>query len=351
MISLDGSAVIAERLRRQRFLDKVDAEDEYVRLFRLMQPVSPPAFSRPGNPPILEGRVAFDDSVLTDRLRKDRIIIKGRFLSGNVGYVFADQLANYAAAFRRPITTLNPIQERVLDIVQRMGPVNIHQIREETGFLSKQIVPALHRLQRAFLVYEDQVNSDWERPWYDFESEWPDVDIEAIDTTTAVGTIIKEFLKVHVFATVRHISDWTGLPLRKVENIIDGLENDEPIRRVTVAPDCEGLLYGEVSDSGARLPEHHAILLTHADMLVRSHRTELKRLFAGKEVLRYLLVNGELLGAVIGHWRIGPHDVDDIDLKISRDQAIDMKETVLDAVAKVYQPPRSTIKKYMGNPI
>ena len=44
----------------------------------------------------------------------------------------------------------------------------------------KRLMPVLHRLQRAFLVYEDQEDGSWERPWCLFESEWPDVDLERL---------------------------------------------------------------------------------------------------------------------------------------------------------------------------
>jgi hypothetical protein len=34
--------------------------------------------------------------------------------------------------------------------------LTIQQIKEDTGLLVKEITPVLHRLQEAFLVYEDQ---------------------------------------------------------------------------------------------------------------------------------------------------------------------------------------------------
>ena len=56
-------------------------------------------------------------------------------------------------------------------------------------------------------------------------------------------------------------------------------------------------------------------MLHRSDFLTKSHTSELKRRFGGQEVLQYLLIDGMFGGAVLGHWRIGPHDVDDIVVK------------------------------------
>ena len=42
------------------------------------------------------------------------------------------------------------------------------QLKEESGLLVKEITPALHRLQEAFLIYEDQYDGEWDRGWYRF---------------------------------------------------------------------------------------------------------------------------------------------------------------------------------------
>ena len=341
---MDESTIIAERLRRQHLLERASTDEEYLELARLMQPIAPPAYSKPGNPPVLEARVCFDDSVLTGKLRRDRRLVKGRFLSGNVGYVFSDQLATYAVAFLRPLAGLNRVQQTVLDVVQRAGPVTIHQIKEETGLLSRQIVPALHRLQKAFLVYEDQIDSDWERAWYDFETEWPDTDLSEGDSVSALSTVIRNYLQVQVFATSRHVADWSGLPLRKVEEALLLLAQDNSIRRVRVAPGTDGWLLGDAPDS-SQVPRQ-VIVLSQADLLVRSYASDLKRRFPGREILKYLLIDGRLIGAVIGHWRIGPHDVEDIEVQLPEEEAAGRMTEVLEVVSRIYHPPHNHIRRY-----
>ena len=60
-----------------------------------------------------------------------------------------------------PLTELNERQQTVLEAIQMMGGLTPQQIKEETGLLNKEIMPALHRLQEAFVVYEDQVAANW----------------------------------------------------------------------------------------------------------------------------------------------------------------------------------------------
>ncbi|MDQ5853530.1 MAG: hypothetical protein M3380_15945, partial [Chloroflexota bacterium] len=140
---LSLETVLAERLRRQRLIDPLTSPDGYMQIFELLQPVSPIASSRPGDPPRLVHRTVFDDGLLVDKLRAQRILVKGRFLGGSIGYVLATDLALYAKAFRRPLSGLNEIQRTVLEVVQHMGPVTPQQIKEETRLLNKQIMPAL----------------------------------------------------------------------------------------------------------------------------------------------------------------------------------------------------------------
>jgi len=97
-----------------------------------------------------------------------------------------------ARAFRRPLTELNKRQQTVLEAIQMMGGLTPQQIKEETGLLNKEIMPVLHRLQEAFVVYEDQVAANWDRTWYGFAAEWPEVELEAASweaSATQVGSV------------------------------------------------------------------------------------------------------------------------------------------------------------------
>ncbi len=71
-MNLTRCAVLAERLRRQRLLEPVKTPQEYAALFRLLQPVSPVYFTRPGDPPSLVHRTAFDDRDVSSGWRETR---------------------------------------------------------------------------------------------------------------------------------------------------------------------------------------------------------------------------------------------------------------------------------------
>jgi hypothetical protein len=350
-MSISSTAVLAERLRRQRLTEPLETVEEYVELFRLLQPVSTVAYSRPGDPPRLVPRTRFDDSVVARRMRAWREIVKGRFLGGSIGYVLAEDLALYANAFHRPLSRWTEVQDMVLEVVRDAGPLTPRQIKEETGLLNKRIMPALHRLQKAFLVYEDQIDSDWERGWYDFAAEWPEVELDEGQREAAAIQVMLRFLKGHVFVTFEQLKDWSQLSKRFLTKLLQEMENT---RRV-MPLDVPGLGEGWMHTKDAALPAGEIVpavfMLHRADFLVRSHASELKRRFGGQEVLQYLLIDGAFNGAVLGHWRIGPHDVDDIVVMLPAEERADRREAILEVVAQWYHPPHSHILRYAGEEI
>jgi hypothetical protein len=276
---INQATIIAERLRRQRLAEPLTTPDGYLALFELLQPVSPIHNTRPGDPPRLVHRTTFGDGMETDRLRAQRTIVKGRFLGGSIGYVLSRDLGLYANAFRRPLPLLNEQQQRVFEAVQEAGPITPRQLKEETGLLNKQIMPALHRLQEAFLVYEDQVDSDWDRGWYDFAAEWPEVELNDDGWQTAARQVLLRFLQGHVFATFEQVRDWSQFPARSLTALMAELERQNTLVRHTI----EGLGEGWHRAEDTSLKEHHiapsVFMLHKADLLVRSHASELKRRF------------------------------------------------------------------------
>ena len=92
-----------------------------------------------------------------------------------------------------------------------------------------------------------------------------------------------------------------------------------------------------------------SVFMLHlGDPLVIPHTAELKERFQGLEVLACLLVDGELTGTVCGHWRIGPHDVEDIVLTLPARECMRRKREILEEVGRFYHPPRHHILRYAG---
>ena len=89
-------------------------------------------------------------------------------------------------------------------------------------------------------------------------------------------------------------------------------------------------------------------MLHRSDILVRSQASELKRRSGYHEVLQYLLVDGQFRGAVLGHWRIGPYDVENIILELPAGEREARQEEVLQAVRWGYRPPNNDILRHDG---
>jgi hypothetical protein len=239
----------------------------------------------------------------------------------------------------------------VLETVTHQGPLTPRLIKSETGLLNKRIMPALHRLQEAFLVYEDQVDDEWDRGWYDFTAEWPDIRVDEARWEPSAAEVLRRFLKGHVFATKDNVKDWSGWPAGRLARLMAEMEDTGAIVPEAIDGLGEGWMLSEDASLEAGETPPSVFMLHKADALVRSHAGELKRRFGDLEVLQYLLIDGRFLGAVLGHWRIGPHDVDDIVLELPARERAARREEVLQAVAWRYRPPHTNILNYDGSPV
>ena len=345
---LEAEALLSHRLCRQRLTDPLPHARGLEALVRALQPLSTGPYERPGSPPRLVHRTAFDDARATARLRRKRKLVKGRFQGGGIGYVLAEDLELYGNAFCRQLARPSSVQAAVLDVVRRAGPLTPRQIKEETGLLNKQIMPALHRLQTAWLVYEDQVDDDWDRAWYGFETEWPQVEIREERCGESVREILLRFIQGLVFATPENARDWSRLPARLVGSCLRDLEREGRV----VCREVRGLGEGFCLPQDAELPEIPSkpslFVLPKGDFLARSHASELKRRFGTEDVLQYLLIDAEFRGVIRGHWGFKPYDVEDIVLDLPAAARRARHTEILAAVAAAYPPPRHRILRYAG---
>ena len=341
-----ADAVRAERMVRQALANPVARRSDFEPLFRRLQPVSTGAQVRPGSPPFLVHRTRFDSKAAADALRSERRILKGRFQGGGVGYVHADDLALYANAFRRPLTRWNEVQEQVHDALRFGGPLTPALLKGETGLLKKQINPALQRLQEAFLVYEDQVDDDWERGWYEFASEWPEIVLDDERRESDAAEVLARFLSAFVFANEEQLRDWCQWPARQVAGLVSALEGDGRV----VATEVPTLGPGWMASSAARLPgaapAAGIFLLDRGDFLSRAHRSELERRFGRRDILCFLYSRGEFVGAVRGHWGFKPFDIDDVEVELPAKEIATAREEILALVRAAYPEPRHRVLRY-----
>ena len=341
-------SVMAERAVRQGFAKPLARSAKYQDLFRALQPVSTGPYARPGSPPHLPGRTRFDDRRVADRLRAQRTLVKARFQGGSVGYVHREDLALYANAFARPLARPSDNQRLVLDAVCTGGPLTPQQLRQETRLLAKQVMPALHRLQEAFLVYEDQVDDNWERAWYEFAIEWSEVELDDARREDDAAEVLRRALHALVFATEEQLRDWSRWPARRLPKLLAKLEDEGS----ALPGEVEGLGAGWFApgDIPEAKPTPGVFVLHKQDFLVRAHQSELRRRFGSRDLLQYLLVDGELCGALRGHWRFAPYDVDDVTVELVRKERDRRRDEILGAVREQYPEPRHTIQRYAGQP-
>ena len=194
---MNQMAIVSLRMERQ-FLSRRANQEEYRELYRDMQPGQNVYWNGFGDPPSLTFRADFNDIEFNRARQAKRELVKGRFAGGNLGWIVPEDLELFAALYRKPLTSPNETQLRILGLIEREGPLNIQRIKEETGLLVKAITPALHRLQEAFLVYEDQYDGEWDRGWYLFPEMFPAVDPEKYTRRDALRIVLLRFARRQV---------------------------------------------------------------------------------------------------------------------------------------------------------
>ena len=327
--------ITALRIERQHLTRPAD-ESEYCALYRDLQPGLNVYWNGFGQPPTLSFRAAFDDLEYNRERLAARELIKGRFCGGNLGWIVPEDVELYAALYRKPLAHPTEIQERILWMIENGGPWTIHQIKAETGFLVKEIAPALHRLQEAFLVYEDQFDGEWDRGWYRFAEMFPEANLDRFDRQTALKTVLLRFARRMVCFDADMARSFYRLPLRDIRIALQSLLDN-------------GALV--VVDGGFMLPSDAALLehtspepprfvraIHRNDVLYKAEEPRLKAMAArlcealpyDHEPLQYLLIDGEFHGAVVGHFRNGPYDLNDVICDLP--DAADRRSEILEAV-------------------
>lgn len=354
------TAVLAERLIRQgltRPLEDPEDEEAYMELFRRLQPVAPVHFTRPGDPPKLVHRTVFDDMDMSSDLRARHRLIKGRFQGARVAYVLEDELKLYASAFRKTPARFKQIHEDVMVAIREAGGLSKEQLKEELPYPAGEIGKALQELQTAFLLHEEQTDTDWDTGWLEFASEWFEVPADAASREEALAAVVLRFTESLVFATEKQIKSWSSLPVKTIGTIVSRLLEEGKLVRAEIAGMGQGVMLAKdadrngsssLTDSASAQVPRAVYMLDKSDFLVRAEMDDLQSRYKGKEVLQYLLVDGVFRGAVLGHWRIGPYDVDDIILDLDEAEAEERRAEVIAAVRAIYSPEYHNIWRYNG---
>lgn len=350
------NAIINERVRRQGLLDPlVHPGDEaaYLELFHRLQPMAPVHNTRPGDPPRLVHRTAYSDFEVSGSLRERGALIKGRFQNGRIAYVLEEDLQLYATAFRKDLTRFGAIHSDILRLVREAGGMSKDQLKEELPYKAGDIGKALEELQRAFVLYEQQTDRDWDTGWLDFAEEWFSIPTDEESRKAAMEKVILRFVHAMVFATEGWIKSWSGWTGKLIGQMVAGLVEQGKLVRGEVTGWGAGVMCREDAESAwvsARSEELPVTvwMLDKSDFLVRAEMDELKKRYEGYEVLQYLLIDGLFQGVVLGHWGFRDYDIEDIVLNLPEEAIFARRDEVLSAVRKVYDPEVHRIVKYHG---
>jgi hypothetical protein len=317
---------------RQGFSNRLDW-DEYQTLFRLMSPVMPLYWTMPGHPPVIQHRADFSDFRYNDLLRSRRQIVKARFQNGSVAYVFLDELGLFASLYRKPIAKMNPTMVRVLDLIEHEGPINVRGMKESLSLYVKDISPALQTLQKAFLVFEDQRSSDWDRGFYHFEREFPEINIDAIDVQGSIQDVLKRFAYLMVWFTVDEAMSCYQLKQKDIQSALNALTKSHQLIEETIGGVVGYRLPADLEES---TDTEGFFFLNRNDFYSRSLHKELKRRFPKTtiEPMYYLLHHGQIKGAVYGHFRIRPDEVEDIVFDTDNDYLVETNKPLSKPWAK-----------------
>ncbi len=345
---LDTKNSVALRMQRQ-FLAHNANVSEYDQLFREMSPVPTVYWCCPGEPPSLAFRADFNDHEHNHRRRALRKIVKGRYQNGSIAYVDCDDLELYAALYNKPLPQLSQTQETLLELLEHEAPMNIQMMKEATGLLVKEITPALHRLQEAFVVYEDQVDNEWDRGWYLFRTEFPQVDMNRYSKMEAMKLALVRFAKMNVVFGTDNARSFYKLPVKLIQQAVDELVGSGQLVSIGVeyVPHADAdILRNTIYENPP------AVYVLHRnDFLVKSNEHLLKAMFSHAEydVLQYILIDGEFKGAVVGRFKNGPFVLEDVILDMSGDEASSRRTEIIEAVYAVNSSEHSPLKRYHGD--
>jgi len=327
----DKAKITALRMERQRLTKKAN-EAEYIGLYRDTQPGQNVYWNGFGDPPSLTCRADFDDIEFNRERQAKHELVKGRFAGGNLGWIVPDDMELFACLFRKPLDQPTDRQRALLELIEREGPLNIQQMKESTGMLVKEITPALHRLQEAFLVYEDQYDGEWDRGWCRFSEMFPEVDLEKYSRQDALKILLERFAFRHVLFDADMVKSFYKLPAKDIREAIKSLTDSG----ILVESDGGYLLKSDFDLLQAYTlePQKPAVFAMHRnDFLVKSNEHILKEKYPHtySDTLYYLLIDGEFHGAAAGKFRYTP-EVEDVITDVSAEEADARREEILAAV-------------------
>ncbi len=336
---MNDEKITCLRMERQHFANKAD-EAEYRELFRDMSPCYQVYWIGFGQPPVLKSRARFDDSEYNRARMRARSIVIGRFIGGNLAWIEREEMPIFAALYKKPLAEKAYAAKALLELFERVGPLGVRQIKEESGLLVKEITPALKQLQEAFLIFEDRCDNNIDRSFYLFSEIFPDSG-KAIPRDEALETLLKRFAYRNIVIDAEQAKAFYKLPAADIKSAFMRLAADGTF----TATDGGYMLSSdaELLRSYVPRPVRNVYALDRNDFLFRSYAhilvPKFKPLYENlpydSEPFHYILVDGVFRGVSVGHVHNGPFDINDIVLDMTDEEAQLRKDEIIDAVTDI----------------
>jgi len=346
--------IIALRMERQ-FLTKPATETEYDALYRDLQPGQNVYWNGFGEPPTNSWRTEFDDKDYNRRRQQSRQLIKGRFQSGNLGWMMPEDIELFAGLYLKPLTRPTELQMEPLTLIEREGPMDIPLMKEMSGQLVKKITPVLHRLQQAFLIYEDQHNFTWNeedmpaamgRDWYRFTEMFPNVNLQRFSRHDALKIVLQRFAYRHVLFDIEMAKSFYKLAEKDIKTALVALVEEN----VLVEQEGNYLLTTdfELLKNYQQAEPEFIYAMHRNDFLVKANEHWLKEKFTHDypDTLYYLLIDGQFKGVVGGKFRY-TSEIEDIIVDLPEKDVVAKKVEIIQAVRNLCGE-NAPIKRYQG---
>ncbi|MDR0936755.1 MAG: hypothetical protein LBM98_08750 [Oscillospiraceae bacterium] len=319
---------ITALLMERQHLTRPATREEYIKLYRDLSPGYNVYWNGFGNPPTLTYRADFDDMEFNRRRQASRELVKARLIGGNIGWISAEDLELYSCLYRKPLTKPAERQQILLELIEHVGPLNIQQMKELTGLLVKEITPALHRLQEAFLLYEDQNEGQDDRAWYQFGEMFPNVDFKRYSRVDALKILLKRFAERFVAFDVKQAKSYFKVTEKEIKSTLGEFAETE--QGYMLKADFE-LLKTYTAEG-----KHSVFSMHRNDFLVKADEHMLKAKYQHDypDTLYYLLIDGQWRGAVAGKFRYSP-EVSDVILDLPSEEVNSRQCEIVAAIKRL----------------
>jgi Winged helix DNA-binding domain len=323
------------------------SNSDYLEIVRALAPMRPPSYEFPGTPVCLHDRhVPSDGSnekTVGERVRREGLVVKSRFQHGNVGYVPTDEMPLFIGAFKKT-KGLSWDDSAVLETLQREGPLQKKDLGEMSGVKGKTLTAALQNLQANFLVFEQQLETEWDNPWGAIETEHPDWLEGVPEQFEARLKVLKRFTHAHVFSSAQEVKDWSGFTGKDVAVLLEEMLKRGYLEKALVDGWGEHYLVTDFEDVPL---ENHIAILDSGDFLSTAQASYLKADYPKMPVLKYVLIDGEICGLVEGRWGINPFDVTDVHLPIHAREGV-LRLEIIEKLRRHFPYPTQKILKFAG---